>query len=128
MEGKKEDEKQEVKTNEIINEEKNEQNNNQINIVNNNNINNKTESENFIDKTILNKYKLIKKIRRGSQAQIYLGENIKTFEQYAIKIEKNKSENCLLKNEIYMLGNLQNNSQKNMGIVEMITCAKYKII
>ena len=25
-----------------------------------------------------------------------------------------------------MLGNLQNNSQKNMGIVEMITCAKYK--
>ena len=126
MEEKKEDEKQEVKTNEIINEEKNEQNNNQINIVNNNNINNKTESENFIDKTILNKYKLIKKIRRGSQAQIYLGENIKTFEQYAIKIEKNKSENCLLKNEIYMLGNLQNNSQKNMGIVEMITCAKYK--
>ena len=55
MEEKKEDEKQEVKTNEIINEEKNEQNNNQINIVNNNNINNKTESENFIDKSILNK-------------------------------------------------------------------------
>ena len=120
----KEDKKQEVKTNNIINEEKNEQNNDKIDINFNNT--NKTESENFIDKIILNKYKIIKKISRGSQAKIYLGENIKTFEQFAIKVEKNKPENCLLKNEIYMLGNLQNNSQKNMGIVEMITCAKYK--
>ena len=124
MDEKKEDEKQDFKDNNIINEEKNELNNEKINI----NINNfnKTESENFIDKIILNKYKIIKKISRGSQAKIYLGENIKTFEQFAIKVEKNKPENCLLKNEIYMLGNLQNNSQKNMGIVEMITCAKYK--
>ena len=52
------------------------------------------------------KYRIEKKIRRGSQAQIYLGENIRTFEQYVIKVEKNKEENCLLKNEIYMLGNL----------------------
>ena len=124
MDEKKEDEKQEVKTNNIINEEKNEHNNDKINININNT--NKTESENFIDKIILNKYKIIKKIIRGSQAKIYLGENIKTFEQFAIKVEKNKAEHCLLKNEIYMLGNLQNNSQKNMGIVEMITCAKYK--
>ena len=124
MDEKKEDEKQDVKNNNIINEEKKDQNNNTINININNT--NKTESENFIDKIILNKYKIIKKISRGSQAKIYLGENIKTFEQFAIKVEKNKPENCLLKNEIYMLGNLQNNSQKNMGIVEMITCAKYK--
>jgi len=124
MDEKKEDEKQDVKNNNIINEEKKDQNNNTINININNT--NKTEGENFIDKIILNKYKIIKKISRGSQAKIYLGENIKTFEQFAIKVEKNKPENCLLKNEIYMLGNLQNNSQKNMGIVEMITCAKYK--
>ena len=85
------------------------------------------ENEIFLNKTILNKYKIIKKIRRGSQAQIYLGENIKTYEQYAIKVEKNKPENCLLKNEIYILGHLQNtNSQKKTGIVEMFNCLKYK--
>ena len=95
----------------------------------NNDINNQKNEENeiFLGKTILNKYRIEKKIRRGSQAQIYLGENIRTFEQYAIKVEKNKEENCLLKNEIYMLGNLQNsNSPKNNGIVEMYSCANYK--
>ena len=109
-----------------INQEQNISNNNQEN---NNNINNeiKEESEIFLDKTILNKYHIIKKIRRGSQAQVYLGENTKTFEQYAIKVEKNKPENCLLKNEIYMLSNLQSTStQKNNGIVEMFSCANYK--
>ena len=95
----------------------------------NNDINNQKNEENeiFLGKTILYKYRIEKKIRRGSQAQIYLGENIRTFEQYAIKVEKNKEENCLLKNEIYMLGNLQNsNSPKNNGIVEMYSCANYK--
>ena len=127
MEEKTEEQKQDININinNVNNEEQNAQNNNQIKTNDNKNINEK-ENENFTGKTILNKYKIIKKIRRGSQAQIYLGENIKTFEQFAIKIEKNKPENCLLKNEIYMLGNLQNNSKKNMGIVEMLTCAKYK--
>ena len=101
-------------------EEKNEhQNNNNIININNNH-------EEFIGKTILKKFKIIKKIRRGSQAQVYLGENIKTLEQFAIKVEKNKPENCLLKNEIYTLQNLQNNFPKNNGIVDLITCAKYK--
>ena len=77
-------------------EEKNEhQNNNNIININNNH-------EEFIGKTILKKFKIIKKIRRGSQAQVYLGENIKTLEQFAIKVEKNKPDNCLLKNEIYI--------------------------
>ena len=66
----------------------------------NNDINNQKNEENeiFLGKTILNKYRIEKKIRRGSQAQIYLGENIRTFEQYAIKVEKNKEENCLMIN------------------------------
>ena len=102
-------------------EEKNDNQNNNNNIININNNN-----EEFIGKTILKKFKIIKKIRRGSQAQVYLGENIKTLEQFAIKVEKNKPENCLLKNEIYTLQNLQNNFPKNNGIVDLITCAKYK--
>ena len=109
--------------NNINNEKENENNNQNID----NKITIEEEKENFLNKIILNKYKIIKKIRRGSQAQIYLGENIKTLEQFAIKVEKNKSENCLLKNEIYILGNLQNtNSQKKTGIVEMYNCLKYK--
>ena len=99
--------------------------NNQQNI--NSKITIEEENEVFINKTVLNKYKILKKIRRGSQAQIYLGENIKTFEQVAIKVEKNNPENCLLKQEILILGNLQNtNSTKKNGIVEMYNCFKYK--
>ena len=89
-----------------IDNTKNEEENKNQNI--DNKITIEEENENFLNKIILNKYKIIKKIRRGSQAQIYLGENIKTLEQFAIKVEKNKAENCLLKNEIYILGNLQN--------------------
>ena len=108
-----------------IDNTKNEEENKNQNI--DNKITIEEENENFLNKIILNKYKIIKKIRRGSQAQIYLGENIKTLEQFAIKVEKNKTENCLLKNEIYILGNLQNtNSQKKTGIVEMYNCLKYK--
>ena len=108
-----------------IDNTKNEEENKNQNI--DNKITIEEENENFLNKIILNKYKIIKKIRRGSQAQIYLGENIKTLEQFAIKVEKNKAENCLLKNEIYILGNLQNtNSQKKTGIVEMYNCLKYK--
>ena len=117
-----EEQKQKTNPNIIITEEQNISNNNQITINNNNN----KENENFIGKIILNKYKIIKKIRRGSQSQIYLGENIKTFEQLAIKVEKNKPDNCLLKNEIYILGNLQNNFKNNNGIVDMFSCATYK--
>ena len=132
MEEKIEEQKQNINnintnnTNQEQNISNNNQNNNQEN---NHNINNdiKEESEIFLGKTIINKYHIIKKIRRGSQAQVYLGENVKTFEQYAIKVEKNKQENCLLKNEIYMLSNLQSTTtQKNNGIVEMFSCANYK--
>ena len=90
------------------------------------NNNNNNKHVDFIGKIILKKFKILKKIRRGSQAQIYLGENINTLEQFAIKVEKNKPENCLLKNEIYILQNLQNNFPKNNGIVDLITCAKYR--
>ena len=123
----KEEEKQNANQNIQINEKQNIPDNNNPNInININNNKKDNENEIFIGKTLLNKYKIIKHIRRGSEAQIYLGENIKTYEQLAIKVEKNKPENCLLKNEIYMLGNLQNNFPKNNGIVEMFTCANYK--
>ena len=119
---KKENENINININDINNEL---DNNNDKNI--DSKITSEEENETFLNKTIVNKYKIIKKIRRGSQALIYLGENIKTYEQYAIKVEKNKDNNCLLKNEIYILGHLQNtNSQKKTGIIEMFNCLRYK--
>jgi len=47
---------------------------------------------------LFNKYKLLEKINNGMYGAIYKGENIRTKEQVAIKIEK-ISETSLLKNE-----------------------------
>ena len=48
---------------------------------------------------IQNKYKLIEKIGQGSFGSIYKGENIRTNELVAIKIEPIKNNTKLLKNE-----------------------------
>ena len=59
---------------------------------------------------ISNKYKLIEKIGSGAFGDIYKGENIRTKESVAIKIEPLSNETKLLKNEtkIYQyLGNTQ---------------------
>lgn len=59
---------------------------------------------------ISNKYKLIEKIGSGAFGDIYRGENIRTKEKVAIKIEPLSNETKLLKNEtkIYQyLGNTQ---------------------
>lgn len=56
---------------------------------------------------INNKYKIIEKIGEGTCGVIYKGENIRTFEQVAIKLEYINSNIKLLKNEtiIYQLLN-----------------------
>lgn len=48
---------------------------------------------------INNKYKIIEQIGSGSFGSIYKGENIRTRENVAIKVESIKSETKLLKNE-----------------------------
>lgn len=63
-----------------------------------------------MQKIISNKYKLIEKIGSGAFGDIYKGENIRTKELVAVKIEPLSNETKLLKNEtkIYQyLGNIQ---------------------
>lgn len=63
-----------------------------------------------MQKTISNKYKLIEKIGSGAFGDIYKGENIRTKEIVAVKVEPLSNETKLLKNEtkIYQyLGNIQ---------------------
>ena len=78
------------------------------------------EKLDFTDKILFGKYKVIKKIGEGSQSTIYSGENIKTNEGIAIKVEKKNEGDCLLEQEIKMLIRLK----EHEGIVNIITCGK----
>ena len=53
----------------------------------------------FFKMIIANKYKIIEKIGEGCFGFIFKGENIRTFEKVAIKMESISSETNLLKNE-----------------------------
>ncbi len=80
-----------------------------------------SNSENdFTGKVLFGKYKIVKKIGEGSQSSIYSGENIKTKESFAIKIEKLKEIDCLLKKEIYFLYRLKG----QRDIADLVTCGK----
>ena len=94
----------------------NEQNSNK-NIINDISIKDKND---FTDKIIFGKYRIIKKIGEGSQSSIYSGENTETKEKVAIKMEKQKAKDCLLKNEIYLLYRFKNDE----GIANIITCGR----
>ena len=87
------------------------------NIINDISIKDKND---FTNKIIFGKYQIIKKIGEGSQSSIYSGENVETKEKVAIKMEKQKEKDCLLKNEIYLLYRFKNNE----GIVNIITCGR----
>ena len=56
-----------------------------------------------------NKYILLEQIGEGSFGSIYKGENIRTKEKVAIKIESIKDETKLLKNESSIYQYLLNN-------------------
>jgi len=64
---------------------------------------------------INNKYILLEKIGVGSFGSIYKGENIRTKEKVAIKIEDIRNETKLLKNESIIYTHLQKNNS-NIGI------------
>ena len=57
-----------------------------------------------------NKYILLNQIGSGSFGLIYQGENIRTLEKVAIKVESIKSESKLLKNEATIYQHLSNKS------------------
>jgi serine/threonine protein kinase len=57
---------------------------------------------------INNKYKLIEKIGEGSFGAIYKGENVRTREKVAIKVEPIKEGINLLKNETKIYQYLSN--------------------
>jgi serine/threonine protein kinase len=56
-----------------------------------------------------NKYKLLEKIGEGSFGSIYKGENIRTHELVAIKVEPINNNTKLLKNESIIYQYLNNN-------------------
>ena len=78
------------------------------------------ENKDLIGNTLFGKYLIKKKIGSGSQSMIFSGQNIKTKEEVAIKVESQNNNNCLLKEEIKMLIRLKNHK----GIVNIITCGK----
>ena len=106
------------------NSNKNRHSENPTNDTSNNNKISSPEENNekldFTDKILFGKYKVIKKIGEGSQSTIYSGENIKTNEGIAIKVEKKTEGDCLLEQEIKMLIRLK----EHEGIVNIITCGK----
>jgi serine/threonine protein kinase len=61
-------------------------------------------------KLINNKYNLLEKIGEGSFGSIYRGQNIRTSEYVAIKIEPINNETKLLKNESLIYQYLNNSS------------------
>ena len=81
---------------------------------------NNDDKKDLINKILFGKYRILKKIGEGSQSTIFSGENIKTKEGIAIKTEKMKTKDCLLKQEIKVLISLKNNP----GIVNIITCGR----
>ena len=81
---------------------------------------NNDDKKDLTNKILFGKYRVIKKIGEGSQSTIYSGENIKTKEGIAIKTEKMKTKDCLLKQEIKVLISLKNHP----GIVNIITCGR----
>ena len=79
----------------------------------------------FQSKLIFGKYSLKYLISKGSFGEVYLGTNVSTNKNYALKIEE-RSSNSVLKDECYVLLNL-----KGPGIPSVITfgiSGKYNIL
>ena len=75
----------------------------------------KKEDE-LINKIFFKKYKILKKIGKGSFGLIYIGKNIKSNKYYAVKFESRNQTDQLLERESYLLYYL-----RGFGIPEMIT-------
>ena len=82
--------------------------------------------EQLKNKILLKKYKIIKKIGKGSFGSVYLGKNIQKNEYIAIKLESKNQTDTILERETYILHSL-----KGFGIPEVKSYgqnAKYNIL
>ena len=84
------------------------------------------KNDELISKTFFKKYKIIKKIGKGSFGLVYLGEVINSGNYVAVKFESKKQQETILERESYLLYYL-----KGFGIPEIITYghnSKYNIL
>jgi serine/threonine protein kinase len=82
--------------------------------------------EQLKNKILLKKYKIIKKIGKGSFGSVYLGKNIQNNEYIAIKLESKNQTDTILERETYILHSL-----KGFGIPEVKSFgqnSKYNIL
>ena len=82
--------------------------------------------EQLKNKILLKKYKIIKKIGKGSFGSVYLGKNIQKNEYIAIKLESKNQTDTILERETYIIYSL-----KGFGIPEVISYIqniKYNIL
>ena len=82
--------------------------------------------EELKNKIILKKYKIIKRIGKGSFGSVFLGKNIQKNDYVAIKLESKNQNDTILERETYILYSL-----KGFGIPEVITYGqniKYNIL
>ena len=82
--------------------------------------------EELKNKIILKKYRIIKRIGKGSFGSVYLGKNIQQNDYVAIKLESKNQTDTILERETYILYSL-----KGFGIPEVITYGqnmKYNIL
>ena len=82
--------------------------------------------EQLKNKILLKKYKIIRKIGKGSFGSVYLGKNIQKNDYIAIKLESKNQTDTILERETYILYSL-----KGFGIPEVISYGqnlKYNIL
>ena len=82
--------------------------------------------EELKNKIILKKYRIIKRIGKGSFGSVFLGKNIQQNDYVAIKLESKNQNDTILERETYILYSL-----KGFGIPEVITYGqnmKYNIL
>ena len=70
----------------------------------------------LINKIFFKKYRILKKIGKGSFGSVYLGKNIYKEEYYAVKFEPKNQQDLILERESYLLYYL-----RGYGIPEIIT-------
>ena len=83
-------------------------------------------NDELINQIFFKKYKILRKIGKGSFGSVYIGKNINTEQYYAVKFEQKSQQEQILERESYLLYYL-----RGYGIPEIITYghnSKYNIL